>query len=452
MESDLFQIGLPLLILLLLIAAQVPVAFALGAAGLVGIFGIVGPETAENVLSSVPYGTVAVYSLSLIPMFIVMGLLLSHSGMLDGMFNIAQRATHRLPGGLGMGTVAAATFMGGISGSSVADAATLGRLSINEMSKRGYDKAYAAAIVAAANTVAVLIPPSIVLVLYGVVAGESIGKLLLAGIVPGIITSVVYASMIYWLSRGRPDRGGRLPSADGTPSKPAPVQLADWLGFAAGGLLFAIVVGGLYFGVFTATEAGAVGAFAAFSFSTLFIATRPQPHRLRRLRSGLGGAFQEAGSLTAMLFALIVGAALFTQFLVLARVPSRVSDAILALDVSPGLIVILLLLALIPLGMLIDGLSILLIVTPLAYPIVTELGYSGIWFGILLVKMTEIGLLTPPVGLNVFVVSGLFPDLRVEQVFRRIWPFVLAELLTVALFFLFPDIVLFLPELSSATP
>jgi tripartite ATP-independent transporter DctM subunit len=379
-------------------------------------------------------------------MFVLMGLLVSHSGMIDGIFNLAQRLTRRMPGGLGVATVIAATFFGGISGSSVADCATIGRVSIGEMSKRGYDKAYAAAIVAAAGTVDILIPPSVALVMYGIVTGASIGALLLAGLLPGLLTAVMYIALIMFLSDSSSHRAVLLDDKTGLETSNTEAQ-REFFGVVGGGLLFVVVIGGIYSGVFTATEAGALGAFASLVLSILFVCIW-HSGRTAAIRALIIGSFGETGALTAMIFALILGATIFSHFLVLAGVPTGISSWILALDAPPSAVVIALLLVLLPMGMFIDGLSMLLIVAPLFHPLVNALGFNEIWFGILFIKCIEIGLLTPPVGLNVFVVAGLFDDIKVVDVFRRITPFIVVELIVTAILFSFPDIITFLPELS----
>lgn len=455
MRAGAIELIIPLGGLLLLMVSRVPVAFALGVSGVVGIFLLQGFEVATSTLAAVPYGTAATYALTLVPMFLLMGLFVSHSGLLDEIFNVAQRLTGRLPGGLGLSAITACTIFGGISGASVADAATLGRLSIREMGKRGYEEAYAAGIVAAAGTIATLIPPSIALVVYGIVTQESVGRLLLAGIIPGLLSAVVYMVVVVNAARSdRTGRGGVQPSASGVEDTQDEVGPA----FAARGLagagtavaLFVIVIGGLYSGVFTATEAGAVGAFAALVFSGGYVLLRRFRGSVRPgfARTFFAGSLKEAAAITSMVFALIVGAALFTDYLVIAGIPTAASRWLLGLPIPPLLVVGIFLLAMVPLGMLIDGLSMLLIVTPLAYPIVSELGFDGVWFGILLIKMIEVGLITPPVGLNVYVVSGLFDTLRVEDVFRRVLPFLAADFVIVLILFFWPDVVTFLPDLS----
>ncbi len=449
MAIDVWPLATVLGLLFFLFACGVPVAFALGASGIAGIIQIQGFAGAASTIAAIPYNTTSVYTLTVVPMFILMGLLVSHSGMIDGIFNVAQRATRRLPGGLGIATVLAATFFGGISGSSVADAATIGRISIGEMAKRGYEKAYAAAIVAAAGTVDILIPPSIAMVVYGIVSGESIGALMIAGIIPGLLTAAIYIVLIVVLSRGRRDgeKVGDVALVHADEGRKTAYR-QEMFGVFGGLGLFAIVIGGLYTGWVTATEAGALGAFTSLFLSVLFVVIW-RASRGQALRQMLVGAFSETGGLTSMIFALIVGAAIFTNFLVLANVPTGVSSWILGLDFSPNVIVALLLLTLVPLGMFVDGLSMLLIVGPLFHPVAKALGMDGIWFGIMFIKGIEIGLLTPPLGLNVFVVSGLFPDIRVEDVFRRIAPFIAAEFVVSIILFTFPAIITALPAAAT---
>jgi C4-dicarboxylate transporter, DctM subunit len=478
-SNSLFVVGLPIALTLVLMACRMPVAFALGLSGGFGIALLEGGDVASSTVAAIPFTTTASYTLTLVPMFILLGMVISHAGLIDAIFDVAARMTRRLPGGLGVATVAACTFFGGISGSSVADAATIGRFAIPELAKRGYTKAYAASIVAASATVDILIPPSIVLVIYGIVSGESVGALLLAGIVPGLVTAVVYCVIVMFKGRSprvaaaEPDIGGydypvgsvggggvvtatRAPSTvtepvatDTVATPPPSVGRVDRVtGVLAGALLFGVVVGGIYAGVFTATEAAAVGAVVSIVISSLYVllSNRPDTPGLGRL---LGGSLSETAALTSSIFSLVVGATIFTQFLVLAGVPEDIGNWVTGLDVSPHLVVIFVLIALVPLGMFLDGLSMMLIVCPIFHPTIVELGFNGVWFGILFVVMIEISLLTPPVGMNVFVVSGLFRDVRAEDVFRSVMPFIGAQLVVVAILFVFPDIVTFLPDLAA---
>jgi tripartite ATP-independent transporter DctM subunit len=453
--TDPINVIVPIVALFGLLACGVPVGFSLGLSGGLGLIMVRGYDAATSTLSSVPLSTSASFELTAIPMFMLMGIVVSHAGMLDSLFYLAQRVTRRLPGGLAIASVGAAAIFGGISGSSAADAATIGRVSISQMSSRGYDKPYAAAVVASAATVDILIPPSIVLVIFGIVTSESVGSLLLAGIIPGIVTALVYMIVIFTLARsGRPGMGGRPPAGSGSEATSSADQTdAPPVGetvycAVAGAAIFLVVVGGIYTGWVTATESASFGAAVSVVLSVIFLVV------FRRgggtgISAAMRETFAEAASLTSMVLLLVIGASIFAQYLILAGIPRTIAETVGGWQVWPPLVVMMFLLVLIPIGMFIDGLSIMLIVVPLAYPIVTDLGFDGIWFAILFVKMIEIALLTPPVGLNVYVVAGLFPDLSAESIFRRIVPFLAAELAVVVLLFSFPAITTWLPSIAS---
>lgn len=452
---ELIIVGVPLFVLILLMAARVPVGVALAASGALGIVLVTGDlGRAESTMASLAYTTVSNHALVLIPMFILMGLFVSHAGILNGIFDVANRVVGRLPGGLAISAIMGSTIFGGISGSSSADVATIGRMSIGEMSKRGYDTPYSAAVLASAATVANLIPPSIVLVLYGIMTQESIGGLLLAGILPGLLMIGVFIFLVIFLAiwrQGR-GRGGRHPdnivsaSVHDTTTKVASRRRESLFAAVTFVVLFGTVVGGIYSGVFTATEAGAAAAVLALVAALIFPFLSGPKGWWSRVRTTVKRAVMETGSLSAMIFMLVIGSTIFTQYLVLARIPSKVSDWVLSLNVEPVVVVLLLFAILVVMGMIIDGLSLLIIVTPIAYPVVTGLGFDGIWFGVIMIMAIEIGLLTPPVGLNVFVVSGLIPGMKAETVYRRVLPFIIGQFIVVGLLIMFPEIVTFLPE------
>jgi C4-dicarboxylate transporter, DctM subunit len=454
-------ITLALLILLVLLVSGVPVAFALATAGIIGIVISRGSNVAASTIGTLPYGSTARFTLIVIPMFILMGLLASYARVAEDTFRISNRLLRRLPGGLALASIAACAGFGAVSGSSVATAATVGRLSVTEMRKHGYDTAFAAGVVGAAGTLGVLIPPSIILVLYGIITGESIRLLLTAGIIPGLLSAVIYGAVVIWRAK-RSDKIFQSPvsvAADGTqaanPSSGAPTDqdfgpaIGDEDRKGYGGLvkiaiLFTIVMGGIYFGIFTATEAAAMGAAAAL-LMLLFDVFRVGPAKLVR---NLFDSLAETASVTSFIFMILVGASIFTFFLVSAGVPSRFTGWVLALEISPLMIVALLLLIMVPLGMFLDPVSIMLIVLPLAYPVVDGLGFSGIWFGILVVKTIEIGLITPPVGINAYIISGA-ADVSVEDAFKGILYFLPADAATTVVLFAFPSIVLWLPSMMS---
>jgi TRAP-type C4-dicarboxylate transport system permease large subunit len=455
-----------------MLAAQMPVALGLAAAGITGLVLNNGWEQTSGTVASAAYQATSNYALVVVPMFILMGVLVANAGVLTDLFSLANRITRRIPGGLGIATVMSAAGFAAVTGSSAASVATLGRLCVAEMRKHGYRLRLAAGIVAASGTLGILIPPSVVLVIYGILTTESIGQLLFAAIIPGLLTAIAYAGTIMMLvvfGKNGPEREranpaaagivaggpGRAARAEARAEAPAAEALPEPLPEPAGKrslareyesaayitVIFVIVLGGIYTGQFTETEAGAIGALVALIVLLL---------RAGRTQTGLARSFvsalKETSSVTSMIFALLIGGGIFTLFLVSARIPIQLTDWVLGLDVPPLVIVLFFIFILLALGALLDGVSILLLTIPLAYPVITELGYSGLWFGIIAVKMVEVGLLTPPFGLNAYLVAGVVDDLKVEEAFRGVIPFILCELVVVAILIAFPELCTWLPE------
>lgn len=444
--SPALLLGLVLLLLVVLIAAEVPVAFALLTSGVIGLILLRSSDYATNTLANQPFATTAAFSLVLIPMFVIMGMLVVGAGLAQDVYAMAARAFGSARGGIGIATVTACAGFAAVTGSSAATVATIGRISINEMRRHGYRTSFAAGIVAASGTLGILIPPSLVLVVYGTLTGESIEQLLLAGILPGILTALMYSAVI--ALRASRHVGPQFALAD-DPDPEASVQARGTTkGYAALLkilVLFLIVVVGIYSGFFTATESGAVAAFVAL----LILVWTAIRRRELRLWPTLKEAFQETTAVSSMIFMLLVGGGIFAFFMVSGGYAQDLAAWITELPVNRYLIVILILVAMIPLGMVLDGLSILLITVPLTYPIITELGFNGIWFGILVVKLIEIGLITPPVGINVYVVAGAAPGVTAEQAFRGVAPFGLIDVVTTAILFAVPAITLWLPGLAA---
>lgn len=462
-------LGLVIALLVILIAAEVPVAFALLASGAIGLVLLKSSGYATNTLANQPFANTAAFSLVLVPMFVIMGMFVVSAGIAQDVYGVAARTFRRLPGGLGIATVAACAGFAAVTGSSAATVATIGRISISEMRQHGYRTSFAAGIVAASGTLGILIPPSLVLVIYGTLTGESIEQLLLAGIVPGVFTAVMYAVVVFLRARkeigpqyavaaapvavgaGAGTGTGAQPAGTGPAAQePGPEERTVSTGagiaaFAKVAALFLIVVVGIYSGLFTATESGAIAAFAAL-LMLVWTAFRRRDLRLWPL---LKQAFQETTSVSTMIFMLLIGGGIFTFFMVAGGYARDFAQWVTELPVSPHLVVAIILLALIPLGMILDGLSILLITVPLTYPVVTELGFDGVWFGILVVKLIEIGLVTPPVGINCYVVAGSSPGVRAEDAFRGVVPFIAMDMVTTTILFAFPAIVLWLPALAS---
>ncbi len=457
--------------LLVLLAMEVPVAFTLAASGALGLVLLHTFGYATNVLGSVPFTATATFSLTMIPMFILMGTLAVKAGIAEQVFAIANRVFRRLPGGLGCATVMACAGFAAVSGSSVATAATMSKMAVGEMRKYGYPAHFAAGIVAVAGTLGVMIPPSIMLVLYAVLANESPAEILAAGIIPGLLSATAY--IVYIMSVARrvivPARSASLEAvtahaavnakvpagavtvaeadepvhADkGIDTTTIPLRKLPWRGLLNIGILFFIVMGGLYSGIVTPTESAALGAIAAL----IMMVFELRRTGLKNLWDNVADALKDAATSTTSVFAIVVGSTVLSTFFVASRVPQELAAWIGTLDVPGWVIVAILLLALIPMGMALESISILVIAVPLMHPIVTSLGFDGVWFAILVVKMIEVGLVTPPVGVSCFVVSGT-TGVPVQTVFRGILPLVLVELGVVAILFLFPDLVLFLPSL-----
>ncbi len=453
-----------LILFLLLLAMRIPVAFSLGIAGSLGLAALEGFEGASLSVGTVPFASTAKLSLAVIPMFIMMGMLAQKAGLPEQLFRIANAKLSKVPGGLAIATVVACAGFGAVTGSSVAAAATMGRLSISEMLRYGYSKPFAAGVVASAGTLGVMIPPSVILVLYAVVTGESIGALLLAGIVPGIITALCYSVYIYLSATLRPHSvwvtetvrasqkagvgtaGPTTGASAGTGAVSAPTDEAGplpWRALLWITVIFVIVIGGIYSGVYTATESGAVGAIVVAGMLVWELRRRS----FKAIVRGVTDAFRETAATSCMMLAVVIGAALFSTFLVRADVASRFTTWAASFDAPPMAIMGLLVLALIPLGMILESFSLLIIAMPLIHPIAIELGFDGVWLGIIAAKTIEVGLLTPPVGMNAYVVAGTTKELTVEDTFRGIAPFLSVETLVLALLFFFPPIVLWLPSL-----
>lgn len=465
-------------VFVLMLIAEAPVAAALLTASITGLVLNGGVDRAAATLGSAAQQATNSYSLVVVPMFILMGVLVANAGILTNIFDFAARVTRRLPGGLGIATVLSSAGFSAVTGSSAASVVTLGRMCVGEMKRHGYRVSYAASIVAASGTLGILIPPSIVLVIYGILTNESVGQLLMAAVIPGIITTIAYIATVMILSTREVRRAAAeepelvaAGTAGGTPevapTVPAAAQRdgssdgsSDGAGrrarkgpFISGreiealtyiALIAGVVLGGIYGGYFTETEAGAVGAL--LSLGVLLIRGRQTE---AGVWGGLKSALQETAANTAMLIALIIAGSVFTLFLVTTRVPQDLTAWIVGLDINRYLILAIILVVLLILGALLDGMSILLLTMPLTYPIVTDLGFDGLWYGIIAVKMIEVGLLTPPFGLNVFMISGVVKEAKVESVFRGVVPFIVAELAVVLLIIVFPEIVTWLPSKAS---
>jgi tripartite ATP-independent transporter DctM subunit len=427
-----FTIGiLGVFALVVLVFLGVRVFIAAAAVGLVGLVAMIGWDSGAGMVGTIPHSKSVTYTLSVLPMFILIGFLAFHAGITEKLFDAATKWLGWVPGGLAVATVLAATGFAAVSGASTATAAVFSRVAIPDMLKAGYDKRLAAGVVAAGGTLATLIPPSAILVIYAIIVEESVGMLLVAGFLPGIVSALIYMALIVVMARlnpnlGRPIRGftwsQRWKSVPGT----FPIIAVVLIIFSA-----------MYFGWATPTEAGALGAFVVFVLA-LFQGMRWK---------GLQDALLESAKLTVMIFSIIWGVLIFVRFLGFAGLPEAFAQWVVSLDVPPIMVMICILLFYVILGMFMDAIGMLLLTLPVVYPAVIALGYDPIWFGIVVVKMAEICLITPPIGLNCFVVNGVRPDIPLTTVFRGIMPFFVADVLTVGLFLAFPQIILWVPQL-----
>jgi len=417
--------------LLLLVFAGVRVYIAAAVVGLVGLVVLIGWDAGAGIAGTIPHSKSTTYTLSVLPMFILIGFLAFHAGITEALFDAARKWVGWVPGGLAVATVFATAGFAAVSGASTATAAVFARVAIPDMLKSGYSPRLAAGVVAAGGTLASLIPPSAILVIYAIIVEESVGRLLLAGFIPGVVSALIYALLIIGQCAWRPELGRpiggftwgeRLRALPGT----SPILL-----------VVLIIITAIYGGWATPTEAGALGAFVVFLLAIM------RGMRWTTLREAL----METAKLTVMIFSLIWGVLVFVRFLGFAGLPAAFTEWVVSLPLPPVVIMIGILLAYAVLGMFMDAIGMLLLTLPIVHPAVVALGYDPIWFGIIVVKMAEICLITPPIGLNCFVVAGVRPDIGVGEVFRGITPFFVADVATVALFLAFPEIITWLPQL-----
>jgi tripartite ATP-independent transporter DctM subunit len=419
--------------LVLLAVLGVRIAYAAALVGVVGMAILMGGWYPAIVAAgTIPFAKGTSYELSVLPMFILIGYLAYYAGMTTTSFEAAKRWFGWLPGGLAIGTVFAVAAFSAVSGASTAAAAVFAKVAIPEMLKARYDRRLAAGVVAAGSTLDSLIPPSALLVIYGIIVEQSIGDLLIAGFVPGIISALAYSAIIVFRCKltpelGRPITGYTWRERFGSLPPTAPIWIVIVLIFTA-----------MFYGWATPTEAGALGAF-----STLLFAWR---HGMtwRQFR----GAMLEAAKLTVMIFTIIWGVLIFVRFLGFANLPLSFAGWIEGLSVNPLLVLLAIYAIYLVLGCFMDAIGMMLLTLPIVYPVIESLGYDPIWFGIIVVKLCGIGLLTPPVGLIAFVVNGVRPDIPLGDIFRGIWPFLLADVVTVALLTAYPQLVTFILHLN----
>jgi C4-dicarboxylate transporter, DctM subunit len=421
-------------LLLLWLTLGVHIGVALGLTGFIGIYLTVGPDAALAQIGTIPFSTTNSFALAVIPLFILMGSFATVAAITTDLFRAAYVWLGNLRGGLAMATVMSSAAFGAASGSTIVNAAVFTRMAMPEMTRFGYDVRLSSGCIAAAGTLAALIPPSILMVVYAVITEQSIGKLLIAGIVPGILTAAIYCAGTYGLARWRPDLAPRAPLSFNWAER-----WRSLYGVSGIIVLFVIVVGGIYGGYFPATYAGAVGAFGAFLIA-LF-------KRRLGMRS-LVVVLKEAAVTTSVIFIIVVGGILFSRFLTYSGLVDIISHGLLDLGTGKYVYLLGFIVLFIVLGCFIEPIAIMVMTLPIMFPVMVKAGFDPIWLGVVAVKLAEISVLTPPVGLNVFVVKSSSPvPVTLGQVFAGVTPFILLDFLSLVLYVLFPEMLLWLPNL-----
>ncbi|MEQ5855259.1 TRAP transporter large permease [Halomonas sp. EF61] len=419
--------------LLALAFLRVPLAFAMGIVGTLGFYFLTGnPMAAESMAARRVVDTAMDYGLSVIPLFILMGNFVSHAGLSDALFRASNGFLGHRKGGQAMATIVACGGFSAICGSSLATAATMGRVAMPQMRKYGYKDSLASASIAAGGTLGILIPPSVMLVIYGILTETSIRELFAAGFIPGMLGILLYLAAVKWVMWRDPSAG---PAGEVVPWR------ERWAALKSVGstlALFVLVIGGIYLGVFTPTEAAGIGAMGAFVIALL---------RRALTFSLLLEVLRDTVRTTAMLFAVVLTALIFANFINRAGLPNDLLAFVNGLQLSPFLVILVILAIYVALGCVFESMSMLLLTVPVFFPVVAGLGFDLVWFGILVVIVIEISLITPPVGMNVFVLRAVLPDVTTGTIFRGVTPFWVAGMVRALLVLVFPGIVLFLPRL-----
>lgn len=416
---------------LALIALRVPVAIAMGVVGAVGYGLVFGWSTLGFVLGRAPFESVYPDSLSVVPLFIMMGVFAAYGGLSRSLYNLVTAVIGHWRGGLAMATVGACAVFGAVCGSAIATAATMGRVAMPEMRRMRYDDRLATASVAAGGTLGVMIPPSILFVIYGLMTEQSIGKLFAAGILPGILGTLLYMAAIRWWTRRRPELGPAAPRATAAERRRSLLDVWPVL------LLFGVVLGGMYAGFFSPTEAAGVGAFGAVLVSWLVG---------RMKRAEFFRAVQETAVTTGMIFMILIGAGIFNYFVSATGLTDQLIQAVKDTGLSPWTIMALLMAMYFILGALMDELAMMLLTVGPVFKLVVALGFDPIWFGVMFVTVCEVGMILPPVGINLFVIQSI-ANVPLATVVRGISPFVAADAIRLLIIALVPALATWLPSL-----
>src|SRR5471032_937529 len=417
--------------LFVLIVLRVPVGMAMGLVGVSGFGYLVGGTPALKLVGQTSMRTVTDYTFGVIPMFLLMGTFVSNSGMSRDLFRAANGFVGHLRGGLGIATVAACGGFAAICGSSVATAATFSAVAYPEMRRFGYPQSFATGVIAAGGTLGAMLPPSTVLAVYGIITQQDIGKLFLAGIIPGLLAMSMYVVTIVVIGVVRP---GYLPAGQPATARQRLAGLRDvWAPI----LLFVFVIGGLYGGLFTPTEAGGMGAGGAFLIGIA---------RRRLSRADIRASLLQATRTAAAVFTILIGALLFGYFLTVTQTPQKVTVFLTGLGLGNYGVLALIMVMYLVLGCLMDAMAMIILTVPIIFPVIIHLGFDPIWFGIIIVMTVELGLIHPPVGMNVFVIKTVVKDVSFATIFRGVIPFVATDLVRLVILIVFPLLATWLPS------
>jgi len=421
-------VGLAVLVVLILVGMPIAIAFIV--TSFFGLAYLNSFPAAIHVIVTAPYGTSAYFPFLAIPLFILMGNICYYGNISEDIYTFLHRWVGKFPGGLAMATVGACTAFGAISASSMATSAAVGKVTYAEMRRYKYDTRLATGVIAASGGIGSMIPPSVIFILFGILANENIGKLFMAGILPGICEALIYMVMIYVLARRNPALAPRGPSFD------LKHRLSAIPRVIPGAVLALTVLGGIYGGVFTPSEAAAIGVSLAFIYALAI-------GRLNR--ENITSALLETGRIAAMVFFVLIGATMFNTFMATSGLPVALSESLVSLHFTPLITLVLILLLYVVLGMFMDAMGMMLLTLPIFLPVYQSFEFNLIWIGVLTVRMVELGSITPPLGLHVFVVAGIAQDIRVEDIFRGVIPFALIGVVNIAILVMFPQLSLWLP-------
>ncbi|MCW3489817.1 TRAP transporter large permease [Dethiobacter alkaliphilus] len=421
-----------ILVIFILLFARMPVAYVMLVVGMAGYAYLTTPAAMFSISVQTMYNTFASYSLIVIPLFVWMGYIAYHAGLSSRIYDATYKLMGRSKGGLAIATIGACTAFGAICGSTTATAATMSAVALPEMKKYSYDRSFATATVASGAILGVMIPPSVIFILYGIASGQSIEKLFLAGIFPGLLLMALFMLVAYVQASRNPDLA--------PPGTAAP--LGEKLKAVVSGgveviIIFIAVIGGLFAGYFTPTEAGAVGAF-----STLMVALL----RRRLTWQGFLDSLNDSVRISAMIMFLVAGAAVYGRFLAITGLPAGLASWAVELPLPPVAILAIILVIYLILGCFIDALALILLTVPIFYPVAINLGFDPVWFGVIIVLALGMGVITPPVGANVYVVAGVDRETPVMSIFRGVWPYLFAIFVCIAILTAFPQVALFLPN------